>query len=87
MHIEGCYRIDGEDWKVPYFTHWRNGNLWMGAPLIRDEAIFQSGIAGVDGVFPVDTVLNKKTVMKILAEVVGTEGWTEVSGPNSLILK
>jgi hypothetical protein len=87
MHIEGCYRLDGEDWKVFYFTHWHNGNIRVDAPRIRDPAVFQSGITGVDGVFPADQVLNKKSVMEILSEVVGFEKWDEVSGPNSLILK
>jgi hypothetical protein len=86
-HVEGCFRIDGEDWKVYYLTNWRNGSLWAGAPLIRSNAVFQSGISGVCGVVPDGTVLNKKTVMKILALAVGIEAWREVSGPNSLILK
>jgi len=87
MHIEGCFRLDGEDWKVFYFTHWHNGNIWVDGPRIRDPAVFQSGITGVDGEFPVDQVLDKKSVMEILSEVVGIEELDEVSGPNSLILK
>jgi hypothetical protein len=87
QHVEGCYRLDGEDWKVYYLTNWHNGSLWAGAPLIRNKAVFQSGISGVCGVVPDGTVLNKKTVMGILALAVDIDEWCEVSGPNSLILK
>ena len=85
--MEGCYRIDGEDWRVYYLTNWHNGSLWAGAPLIRSTVVFQSRIFGVCGVVPDGTVLNKKTVMRILALAVGIDEWCEVSGPNSLNLK
>jgi hypothetical protein len=82
--VEGCYRIDGGNWEVFFF---RKGDQWSGAPSIRRNAVFSSGITGVDGVLPDNWVLNKKTVMGILAVAEGVEVWTEVLGPDSLILK
>jgi hypothetical protein len=84
-NVEGCYRITGGNWQVYYLTNWRAP--WTGAPIIRSNAIFQSGIAGVDGVVPGSWILNKKTIKKLLAEAVGVDGWIEVTGPDSLILK
>ena len=86
-YAEGCYRINGGNWHVYYVKNWHNGAPWTGEPTIRSDAIFQSGISGVDGIVPADWILNKKTIKKILVEAVGVDAWIEVSGPNSLILR
>lgn len=86
-YAEGCYRIDGGHWHVYYVTNRHNGAPWTGEPAIRSDAIFQSGISGVDGLVPADWILNKMTIKKILAEALGVGAWIEVSGPDSLILK
>jgi hypothetical protein len=82
--VEGCYRIDGGNWQVYHLTH---ESPWSKAPHIRRDTVFSSGISGVSGVISVSLVLNKKAVMEILAEATGVDVWTEVSGPDSLILK
>jgi hypothetical protein len=82
--IEGCYRIDGGNWQVYYIA--KEG--WAKrAPHIRSYAVFSSGITGVNGVIPDNWILNKTTVMGMLAVALGVEEWTEVLGPDSLILK
>ena len=86
-HAEGCYRVDGGNWLVYYLTNWHDGASWTGDPAIRSDAIFQSGISGVSGIVPADWILNKKTIKRLLAEAIGIDGWIEVSGPDSLILK
>ena len=86
-HVEGCYRINRGNWQVYYLTNRHNGVSWTGAPIVRSKAVFQSGISGVSGVVPIDCTLNKKTVKKILAQAAGVNGWIEVSGPDSLLLK
>ena len=86
-HIEGCYRLSHEDWKVFYFTHWTNGSLWSGDPVIRPDAMWQSGIRGVDAVYPASIRLNKESTMAFLSEILGGVDWTEVVGPDSLALK
>jgi hypothetical protein len=85
--VEGCYRINEGNWQVYYLTNRDNGALWTGAPAINSKAVFHSDISGVSGVVPCDWILNKKTIKRILAEAVGVDGWIEVSGPDSLILK
>jgi hypothetical protein len=55
--------------------------------MINNKAVFSSGIAGVMGFFPANWLLNKKTIGKILVDAVGVDGWVEVTGPDSLILK
>jgi hypothetical protein len=82
--VEGCYRINGGNWEVYFF---RKENRWSGAPRIRRNAVFSSGITGLDGVVPDNWVLNKRTVMGMLAVALGVEEWTEVVGLDSLILK
>lgn len=81
--VEGCYRINGGNWQVFYFGKERQ---WSGAPHIRRNAVFSSGILGVSGIVPANWVLNKKTVMGMLAVALGVEEWTEVNGPDSMML-
>jgi hypothetical protein len=82
--VEGCYRIEGGNWQVYIFA--KEG--WSrSVPHITREAVFSSDISGVSGVVPDSVVLNKKTVMRIMAEAVGVDVWSEVFGPDSLILK
>jgi hypothetical protein len=92
-NVEGCYRVNGGNWYVYYLTNWRHAALWRhatlrtGLPMIERNAIFQSGISGVSGAVPESWILNKKTIKEILAEAVGVDGWIEVCGPDSLLLK
>jgi hypothetical protein len=87
--VEGCYRIDGGNWEVYIFA--KQGSpiniFGRSEPHISPDAVFSSGISGVGGVVPNSWVLNKKTVMGMLAVAVGVEEWTEVDGLDSLILK
>jgi hypothetical protein len=82
--VEGCYRIDGEDWKV--FLLAKESDAF-GSPCIKSDAVFESGISGIYGVVAADLVLNKQAVLRILTELVGVDTWTEVKGPNSLVLR
>jgi hypothetical protein len=80
---EGCYRINHGNWQVFFFTKESPGRT----PYIKRNAVFSSGICGVGGVVPDNWVLNKKTVMGMLAVALAVEEWTEVRGPDSLILR
>ena len=87
--VEGCYRINGGNWQVYIFAKqgWSESTFGRSPPHVRRDAVFSSGISGVSGIVPASSVLNKKTVMTILAEAVAVEEWTEVSGLDSLMLK
>lgn len=86
-HVEGCYRFSGGNWLVFYFTNQHISGPAIHTPIIRPNAVFSSGIGGVNGYFPPGWLLNKKTVGEILADAVGVDGWVEVVGPDSLLLK
>jgi hypothetical protein len=81
-HIEGCYRLPGEQWRVFYFTRW-----WQGKPEVRPDAVWRSGVRGVQVNHPKDAVLNNSVVMQVLSSALGVTHWTEVRGPDSLQLK
>ncbi len=85
-HVDGCYRVNGGNWQVYYLTNRNDGVSSIVAPAIGN-AVFSSGITGVSGIVPADWVLTKTSTQAILAEVVGVDGWIEVTGPNSLIIK
>ena len=86
-HIEGCFRLDEGDWRVFYFTNRLHGEWWQGAPDVRKDVTWPSGVTGVDVVYPKDKILNKLTVIRILSDILGIEDWSEVRGPDSLQLK
>jgi hypothetical protein len=85
--VEGCYRTNDENWHVYFLTNRSNGASSIRAPIIKSQAIFQSGIRGVSGVVPAGWILNKEAIKKTLADAVDVDGWIEVSGPDSLMLK
>jgi len=82
--VEGCYRIEGENWKVYLLA---NESDAFGSPRFENDAVFQSGVSGIYGVISADRVLNKKAVLRILTEAVGVDTWTEVDGPSGLVLR
>ena len=86
-HIEGCYRIGDGDWKVFYFTTSQSMLSSTRHIGVRRDVTFQSGISGMDGILPAGTVLNKKECIRIISDGTGVDRWSEIAGPNSLILK
>jgi hypothetical protein len=84
-HIEGCYRLEGRDWQVFYFTSRWQGRNWKGAPEIIKNAVWRSGVTGIEVHCQDDEIINKAFVRRILSEVLGVAEWTErFDGPDSL---
>jgi hypothetical protein len=81
-NIEGCYRLPGQDWKVFYFGRrdWRE-------PEIIVDAVFQSGVRGVNVWHPEGQHLSKLVAMQVLGHTLGVTEWAVVVGPDSLQLK
>jgi hypothetical protein len=86
-HLEGCYRIDNGEWKVFHFTHTSNGEWHVGDREIFDDAIFSSGIDGIEAIYPVGDNINNEVVINCLLGVTGESDWSVVVGPDSLTLK
>lgn len=86
-HLEGVFRLEGETWRVFYFTHRYEGADWTGDPIIIGDAVWRSGVRGVNAVLPVSQPLNKTTAKQIISAVLGGVNWTEGPGPDSLQLK
>ena len=79
--VEGSYRVPGRPWEIFLFTK-------KDVPEPRHSfSTWQSGITGIEFVLPRGTVLDRKAVLRGMAEAFGTEGWAEVRGPDSLLLK
>jgi hypothetical protein len=80
--FEGCYRLSpGEDWKVFIVANWSSINA------VHLDAVFSSGVTGVSIELRKDQTLSKRIALALMAEALGIEGWTEVRGPDSLVLK
>jgi hypothetical protein len=82
--FEGCYRVPPNDWKVFYFTKWWQDD--SGPEIIKD-AVFSSGVLGINVKYAKDQILNKLAVKRVLSEALGVQNWVEVKGPDSLRLK
>lgn len=86
-HLEGCYKLDGDNWKVFYLTHRKNGAWWTGTPIVVPDAVWKSSVKGIDAVYPMEVILNKSTAMELLSGILGGVQWTEIKGPDSLQMK
>ena len=79
--VEGCYRLPGADWHVFIFSK-RD----------TDEVTWQfgewdSGVKGVALHVPRGEKLNKDKVQALLSLALGVEAWSEVRGPDSIVLR
>jgi hypothetical protein len=86
-HVEGCFRLEDEAWRVFHLTHRHAGVWWNEQPIVKADAIFQSGISGVNAVYPQSVILNRANSMSLMSKILGGVTWTEVRGPDSLQLK
>jgi hypothetical protein len=82
--VEGCYRLPGGAWEVFMFTHLSNGPRGVG---VWKDLIWASGVKGLNAVMPSDTKLNKATVFEVLSQALGVAEWSEVRGPDSIMLR
>ena len=80
--MEGCYRIEQGEWHIFYFTRW-----WREGPKVILDAVWRSGVSGVNVNHPKDQALNKIVVKERLSEILKGVDWVEVKGPDSLQLK
>ena len=92
-YAEGCYRLDPSDpWKVFFFTNsHRDDNFQkidIEVPEIIVDAVWASGITGVNARLPSRIPVNKDTVKNIIGSALKIDvEWEEVRGPDSLSLK
>lgn len=79
--VEGSYRVPGRLWEVFLFEK-------KDVPEPRHHlSTWRSGITGIEFILPRAAVLNREAVLRGMAEAFGTRDWTEVRGPDSLLLK
>ena len=90
---EGCYRLDASHpWKVFFLSNiHRDDNLQITdiqEPEVYIDAVWASGITGVNAKLPARIPVNKETVKNVLSSALKTGvEWEEVQGPDSLSLK
>ena len=80
---EGCYRLNGGDWKVFTATKARPHR----PAGVRIGVKWASGVTGVNIVFLEDAKINRASVMRVMSEVLDVEDWREVDGPDSMKLR
>lgn len=82
--VEGCYRLAGSAWEVFIFSHTRIGS---NEPGVWTGLTWKSGVKGLNAVIPPSTKLNKAAVMDVLSQALGVTEWSEVRGPDSIVLR
>jgi hypothetical protein len=79
--IEGCYRVPGRFWQVIVFTRGHEQELrWM-------SSRWDSGITGTVFYVPATARLDRTFVLRALSQAFGLEGWEQVQGPDSIVLR
>jgi len=81
--VEGAYRLDGSVWQVFIFMRAR-GTRRVG---VTKDLVWKSGVTGINVVVADDENLNKTTVLRALSDALGVSQWTEVRGPDSMVLR
>jgi hypothetical protein len=82
--VEGCFRLDGGEWEVFIIAHTRNGSC---EPGVWKNLTWESGVRGLNAVVPRTTKLNKTIVLRVLSDALGVTEWSEVRGPDSIMLR
>ena len=81
--VEGCYRREGEDWRVFMFRK-SHGMETVGT---KSDLVWASGVKGMNVIVSDATKLNKSLVFRALSDALGVTEWTEVRGPDSMRLR
>jgi hypothetical protein len=81
--VEGCYRIESGPWQVVTARKCRDGEQ----PTVRTDLRWDSGVQGMNVLVRRDEHLNKEALLRIMSSTLGIEEWTEVRGPDSMILR
>ena len=80
---EGCFRLDGETWQVFTARKCREGEQ----PSVRTGLRWDSGVQGINITLAREGLLNKTTLLRVMSSALGVERWTEVRGPDSMVLR
>jgi hypothetical protein len=80
--VGGCYRLEGGLWQVFIFAP----PAGRPATEFRTNLVWASGVTGLNVFVPRNVKLNKSTVLKVLSDALGVDEWTEVRGPDSMVL-
>jgi hypothetical protein len=80
---EGCFRLEGGPWQVVTAQKSRDG--WD--PQVSTNLQWDSGVRGMNIILPRGEKLNKEILLLIMSATLGVERWTEVRGPDSMMLR
>jgi hypothetical protein len=81
--VEGCYRLAGGPWQVFIFA--RRSDVEKQE--VRKNLVWKSGVTGLNVFLPRDTKLNKSVVLAVLSETLDVATWSEVRGPDSIVIR
>jgi hypothetical protein len=82
--VEGTYRLEGGVWQVFIFLRERPGIRNVG---VTTNIVWESGVTGLNVIVADDAKLNKQVVLQTLSDVLGVSEWSEVRGPDSIMLR
>ncbi|WP_419730316.1 hypothetical protein [Lichenicola sp.] len=81
--IEGSYRLAGGEWQI--VTAFKREGVTEAE--IRDGLTWESGVTGMNVIFPVDATINGTVLLNMMSEHLAIETWREVRGPDSIVLR
>jgi hypothetical protein len=87
VYVEGSYRLPGRFWQVVVF---RKGNV----PEVQHEPSrwekptpWEQEITGIVITVPQEAKVDRGYLLRVISQATGYDGWVEVSGPDSMILR
>lgn len=81
--IEGCFRLADGPWQI--VTAFKRPEI--NEVETRTDLIWDSGVGGINVLFPDIFKLNSQTLLNEMSRVFDIDYWTETRGPDSMTLR
>lgn len=85
--VEGTFRLPGEFWRVMVFRKWSVSVLQWTQRIWPNTNPWRDSIDGLDFHVPESDTLDRAYVLRALSQALNVEEWTEVRGPDSIVLR
>lgn len=84
---EGCYRLPGEFWKVVIFKRDDVPEIRCEPSIWQRPTKWERTIAGTVIRFPRTATMGRDDMLRALSRVFGCSEWSQVDGPDSMMLR
>jgi len=86
-YVEGSYRLPGRFWQVVVFRKGDVSDVQHEPSRWEKPTAWEQEITGTVITIPEEMKLDRDCLLRVISQATGYDGWVEVSGPDSMILR